>query len=86
MSNQWKPEDSVATRDFFSRVSPQKFKETAMNGCPAAITPDIALKNDDNAVSRLACFRAGYEAAVDFILSLKERQPPTPVDPGFREM
>jgi hypothetical protein len=84
--NPWTNEDGVALREFFRKVSPEKIAETMKSFCPVDITTETVLKNDAEAVARLAAMKAGWEAYEKNFLGLADKRQGPPVEADYKDM
>lgn len=64
----WNTQKSAQLRKFLDKVEERDFKELLENNCPATITVKDIMDKDADAVSRLAAFKAGWDACSKFIL------------------
>jgi hypothetical protein len=82
----WSPEDSVALREFFSRVPQQKLESILKGLCPAEINSEMILKNDAESIARTASMAAGWNSCINALFELSTRNKGRQVESGYRDM
>lgn len=82
----WSPEDATSLREFFRRVPRERISEMMRSLCPAVVDAETVLKNDAEAVARVAAMRAGwddYERSFFALADVQRRETP---NPEYRDM
>lgn len=82
----WSSDDSVAFREFLRRVPKQRILATMRAKCPAVVDVDTALKNDSEAIARVAAMRAGWDAYEEILFELSELNRKPSVEAEYRDM
>lgn len=82
----WTTEDATALREFLRRVPREKIAAVMHAACPAIVDADIILKNDAEAVSRVAAMRAGWDEYESRFFALSEPKKLDSSDSGYKDM
>lgn len=82
----WSAEDATAFREFLRRVPREKIAAVMHAACPAIVDTDTILKNDAEAVSRVAAMRAGWDEYEARLFALSEPKKSESSDSGYRDM
>lgn len=82
----WSPEDSTSLREFFRRVPRERIAEVMRAACPAVVDAETVLKNDAEAVARVAAMRAGWDDYERTFFALADVQRRESINPEYRDM
>jgi hypothetical protein len=82
----WSSEDSTSLREFFRRVPRERIAEVMRDMCPAVVDAETVLKNDAEAVARVAAMRAGWDDYEKNFFALADVQRREQVNPEYRDM
>ena len=82
----WSPEDSTSLREFFRRVPRERIAEVMRDACPAVVDAETVLKNDAEAVARVAAMRAGWDDYERTFFALADVQRREQINPEYRDM
>ncbi len=78
--------DEVQLRAAILKIGEQKLRAVLLENCPARVTPENILKDNADGIARLAAMRAGWEGAIDCLITLALDRRADPPAPEFRDM
>lgn len=82
----WSTEDATALREFFRRVPREHIAGVLRLACPAVVDADVVLKNNAEAVARVAAMRAGWDEYERSFFALADVQRRDTSNPEYRDM
>jgi hypothetical protein len=82
----WSSDDSVSFREFLRRVPKQRILATMRAKCPAVVDVDTALRNDSEAIARVAAMRAGWDAYEETLFELADINRKPALETEYKDM